>query len=63
MKKNFKNIILIILSVLVLAICIVLIVQAIRSKIQVVKNPELIFEIENYGNISRICSKYSKKYN
>ena len=51
MKKNFKNIILIILSVLVLAICIVLIVQAIRSKIQVVKNPELIFEIENYGNI------------
>lgn len=51
MKKNFKNIILIILSVLVLSVCVFFIVQAVRANTQQIKNPELTIEVENYGNI------------
>ena len=51
MKKNFKNIILIILSVLILFACVFVVVQAVRAKIQEVKNPILTLEVENYGNI------------
>lgn len=51
MKKNLKNIILIIISVLLLAVCIFLVVQAIRAKTQKIQNPVLTLEVENYGNI------------
>ena len=51
MKKNFKNIILLILSVLILALCVLLVIQAIRAKTEEIKNPIVTLEVENYGNI------------
>lgn len=51
MKNKHQKILLILVAVALLTICVVLIVQYIRSLVQEVKNPILTLEIENYGNV------------